>query len=194
MKRQGPIWLGLTERARSLRPYAAHRARSAGWSPARPTPSSTIRPGCWPARWSAWPGLSGRPGAGPVRPRPGALAGLAAWLLMALTFQPMLRFYRRSPLWGLALPADRRALHLVHHPVGDRDLARPGRHVEGPRPGCQCGLKFRLGLPLPTAGLRLRREVRVTARVTIAAANPPQRPWTGGPAWTGVAPLTRRQP
>jgi hypothetical protein len=23
---------------------------------------------------------------------------------MALAFQPMLRFYRRSPLWGLALP------------------------------------------------------------------------------------------
>ena len=24
---------------------------------------------------------------------------------MALSFQPMLRFYRRSPLWGVALPA-----------------------------------------------------------------------------------------
>jgi hypothetical protein len=24
---------------------------------------------------------------------------------MAIAFQPMLRFYRRSPLWGLALPA-----------------------------------------------------------------------------------------
>jgi squalene synthase HpnC len=32
-------------------------------------------------------------------------AGLAAWLLMAIAFQPMLRFYRVSPLWGLALPA-----------------------------------------------------------------------------------------
>jgi hypothetical protein len=28
-----------------------------------------------------------------------------AWVLMALAFKPMLRFYRRSPLWGLALPA-----------------------------------------------------------------------------------------
>ena len=35
---------------------------------------------------------------------PARWAGLAAWLLMALCFQPMLRFYRRSPLWGLALP------------------------------------------------------------------------------------------
>jgi hypothetical protein len=32
-------------------------------------------------------------------------AGLAAWGLMAVSFQPMLRFYRRSPLWGVALPA-----------------------------------------------------------------------------------------
>jgi hypothetical protein len=30
--------------------------------------------------------------------------GLAAWAIMALMFQPMLRFYRRSPLWGIALP------------------------------------------------------------------------------------------
>jgi hypothetical protein len=33
------------------------------------------------------------------------LLGIAAWLLMALAFQPILRFYRVSPLWGLALPA-----------------------------------------------------------------------------------------
>ena len=31
--------------------------------------------------------------------------GLAAWLFMALAFQPILRFYRVSPLWGVALPA-----------------------------------------------------------------------------------------
>src|SRR5262249_31176060 len=30
---------------------------------------------------------------------------IAAWVLMAAAFQPMLRFYRRSPLWGFALPA-----------------------------------------------------------------------------------------
>jgi hypothetical protein len=30
--------------------------------------------------------------------------GLAAWAAMAVAFQPMLRLYRRSPLWGLALP------------------------------------------------------------------------------------------
>ena len=32
-------------------------------------------------------------------------AGGLAWLLLALAFQPTLRFYRVSPLWGLALPA-----------------------------------------------------------------------------------------
>jgi len=31
-------------------------------------------------------------------------AGFAAWLLMAVAFAPVLRFYRLSPFWGLALP------------------------------------------------------------------------------------------
>jgi hypothetical protein len=30
--------------------------------------------------------------------------GVAAWILMAIAFQPTLRLYRSSPLWGLALP------------------------------------------------------------------------------------------
>ncbi len=33
------------------------------------------------------------------------LAAALAWAAMAVCFQPMLRFYRRSPLWGVALPA-----------------------------------------------------------------------------------------
>ena len=36
---------------------------------------------------------------------PARWLGLLAWALMALAFQPTLRLYRRSPLWGLALPA-----------------------------------------------------------------------------------------
>jgi hypothetical protein len=31
--------------------------------------------------------------------------GLLAWALMTLAFQPILAFYRLSPLWGMALPA-----------------------------------------------------------------------------------------
>ncbi|MBX9795750.1 MAG: glycosyl transferase family 2, partial [Sphingomonas sp.] len=30
--------------------------------------------------------------------------GIGAWGLMAIAFQPMLHFYRRSPLWSVALP------------------------------------------------------------------------------------------
>ncbi len=45
LKAQGPIWLGLTMRARSLRPYARW-TRSERWSPARPTLSSAIRLCC----------------------------------------------------------------------------------------------------------------------------------------------------
>ena len=30
--------------------------------------------------------------------------GLVAWLAMALSFVPTLRFYRLSPLWSVALP------------------------------------------------------------------------------------------
>jgi hypothetical protein len=33
------------------------------------------------------------------------ILGTLAWVMMALSFQPMLRFYGRSPLWGVALPA-----------------------------------------------------------------------------------------
>ena len=36
---------------------------------------------------------------------PARWIGLAAWLAMAFAYQPMLRFYRQSPLLGLALPA-----------------------------------------------------------------------------------------
>ena len=31
--------------------------------------------------------------------------GAITWALMAIAFQPTLRFYRLSPLWGIALPA-----------------------------------------------------------------------------------------
>jgi hypothetical protein len=40
-----------------------------------------------------------------VLPGLSGLVGLLAWIAMAIAFQPMLRFYRVSPLWGLALPA-----------------------------------------------------------------------------------------
>ncbi len=105
MKAQGPIWLGLTHRARSLRPY--ENLRAIGRMIAR---SAYAQLGYSPLL------LAGTlAGMGVVYLAAPALAvfargaaqglGLAAWLAMTLAFQPMLRFYGRSPVWGLALPA-----------------------------------------------------------------------------------------
>ena len=104
MKQQGPIWLGLTHRATSLRPYetVAEIGRMVSRSAYAQLDYSPVK-------------LIGVVlGMGLVYMAPiaalvsgGALTffGLATLLLVALSFQPMLRFYRVSPLWGLALPA-----------------------------------------------------------------------------------------
>ena len=104
LKREGPIWLGLTDRSRSIRAYggfgevAAMISRSAyaqlGYSAFR-----LIGTLAGLALVYLAPPLLTLAGPGPAR-----ALGLATWALMALSFQPMLRFYRRSPLWGLALP------------------------------------------------------------------------------------------
>jgi hypothetical protein len=52
------------------------------------------------------------------------LAGALTWALMALAFQPMLRFYRVSPLWGLAPPAIA-AAYMIY------TLESAYRHVRG---------------------------------------------------------------
>jgi hopene-associated glycosyltransferase HpnB len=105
MKRQGPIWLGLTERAASVRPYGDFNeirrmiARSAY---AQLDYSPLLLAGTVLGMilvYAAAP-LLALFGGGTVR-----LEGAGAWAAMALAFQPMLRFYRLSPLWGLALPA-----------------------------------------------------------------------------------------
>lgn len=104
MKTQGPIALALTRRAASLRPYRRFRdigamvERSAyaqlGHSPialAGVAVGMTLTFLAAPALALAASGV-----AAPI--------GLAAWIAMALAFQPMLRFYGRATLWGLALP------------------------------------------------------------------------------------------
>jgi len=104
MKAQGPIWLGLTDRAVSLRPYEhiadiRHMvARTAyaqlGYSPLvlAGTLLGLVMVYIAPVMTAlfAW-GIS-------------QLAGWLTWIIMAVMFQPMLRFYRLSPLWGPALP------------------------------------------------------------------------------------------
>ena len=104
LKTQGGIWLGLTHRAVSLRPYTGMSeigrmvSRSAyaqlGYSPL--LLAGTV---AGLAITYATPPLLALFGSGIAQ-----AAGLAAWLLMAAAFQPMLRFYRASPLWGVALP------------------------------------------------------------------------------------------
>ena len=104
MKKLGSIWLGLTDRAISLRPYEKLSdirrmvARSAyaqlGYSP-------LLLLGTLLGLFLVY-----------IAPVIGALfamyyvqlAAYLAWVIMAIMFQPILRFYRLSPLWGLVLP------------------------------------------------------------------------------------------
>lgn len=104
LKRQGRIWLGLTDRSRSIRPYdgfgsvAAMISRSA-YAQLRYSPLLLAGTLFGLALVYAAPPLLALFGQGFAR-----FAGIATWALMAIAFQPMLAFYRRSPLWGLALP------------------------------------------------------------------------------------------
>src|SRR5690349_21699155 len=104
LKRQGPVWLGLTDRVTSARPYEHLEdirrmvARSAyaqlGYSP-------LMLAGClvgMTLTYLAAPVLAFF-GSGLAR-----ALGAATFALMIISYQPILRFYRRSPLWGLALP------------------------------------------------------------------------------------------
>ena len=104
LKAQGPIWLGLTQRAASIRPYAGLAeirsmvARSAyaqlGYSPL--------------ALAGTFIGMIAVYAAAPcfaLFTRDSAQAsGILAWLAMMLAYQPIAKFYRISPLWGLVLP------------------------------------------------------------------------------------------
>ncbi len=104
LKQQGRIWLGLTDRSRSIRPYdgfgavAAMISRSA-YAQLRYSPLLLAGTLLGLALVYAAPPLLALFGHGVAQ-----IAGIAAWALMAIAFQPMLAFYRRSPLWGVALP------------------------------------------------------------------------------------------
>jgi hopene-associated glycosyltransferase HpnB len=104
LKQYGPIWLGLTDRVRSVRPYprfADVRQMIARSAYAQLRFSRLLLAGT----------LAGMALTFLAAPLFAIFAtglardfGLAAWLLMALSLQPTLRFYRLSPLWGPALP------------------------------------------------------------------------------------------
>jgi hopene-associated glycosyltransferase HpnB len=105
LKAQGPIWLGLTDRAVSIRAYRSFAeirrmvARSAyaqlGYSPLRLLGTML---GLFAAFLAA--PLVVVFGFGTARD-----VAAAAWGLMALAFLPTLQFYRLSPLWAPLLPA-----------------------------------------------------------------------------------------
>jgi hopene-associated glycosyltransferase HpnB len=105
LKRYGPIWLGLTERVRSVRPYPKTAdirrmvARSA-YAQLRYSPLLLAATVAGMALTYLAPPLLAIFAGGFAQ-----LAGLAAYALMVIAFQPTLRFYRLSPWWGLALPA-----------------------------------------------------------------------------------------
>jgi hopene-associated glycosyltransferase HpnB len=105
LKARGPIWIGLTERVHSIRAYAAIddiRRMVARTAYAQLDYSPLLLAGTIL-------------GLALTYLAPVALAlfatgmaqfvGIFTWLLMAFAFAPTLRFYGRSRLWGLALPA-----------------------------------------------------------------------------------------
>jgi hopene-associated glycosyltransferase HpnB len=104
LKQQGPIWLGLTNRSQSIRAYddwgsiADMIARSA-YAQLGYNPLALLGTLLGLALVYAAPPLLVLFGHGLAQ-----WLGLAAWLMMAISFQPMLHFYHRSPLWGVALP------------------------------------------------------------------------------------------
>jgi hopene-associated glycosyltransferase HpnB len=105
LKRQGPIWLGLTGRVDSLRPYPR-------FGDVR---RMVARSAYAQLRFSPWLLLATVAGlvlaylAAPVITALGSEVArpiaAGAWLLMAVAFVPTLRFYGLSPLWAPALPA-----------------------------------------------------------------------------------------
>ena len=105
MKRQGPIWLGLTENVRSLRAYAAFAdfrrmvARSA-FAELRYSPLRL-------AGAVAGMGLTylAPPFFAVFAQGIAQAAGALAWAMMALALAPTLRLYGRPLAGGLALPA-----------------------------------------------------------------------------------------
>ncbi|HTC52363.1 MAG TPA: glycosyltransferase [Steroidobacteraceae bacterium] len=101
----GRVCLGLTRRARSLRPYGS--AGEIGRMISR-TAFNQLRHS-WLLLAATLLGLVLTYLLPPLLllsgSRVAVAAGLAAWTLMSLCYAPMVRFYRLNPLWILTLPA-----------------------------------------------------------------------------------------
>jgi hopene-associated glycosyltransferase HpnB len=104
LKAQGPIRIDLTRRVTSLRPYAGlsdigRMVSRSAYAQLDYSPMLLAGTVVGMAITYLVPAVLALFGSGLAQ-----AFGLGAWLLMAVAFQPMLRFYRVSPLWGLALP------------------------------------------------------------------------------------------
>ena len=105
LKAHGPIWIGLTERVRSIRAYPAvadirRMVSRTAYAQLRYSPLLLAGTVLGLALTYLAPVAFAVLAAGPAQ-----ILGIAAWLLMALAFQPTLRFYGVSRLWGPVLPA-----------------------------------------------------------------------------------------
>ena len=105
LKTYGPIWLGLTERVRSIRPYPyiddiRRMVSRSAYAQLRYSPlvlAGTVAGLVLTYLIAPMLAIFGTGLAQAL--------GIATWGLMAVAFVPTLRFYAVSPLWGLALPA-----------------------------------------------------------------------------------------
>jgi hopene-associated glycosyltransferase HpnB len=104
IKAEAPIWLGLSERVHSIRTYDTfgpirRMVTRSAYAQLHYSPLQLL---------GATLGMALTFLAGPLlaifASGSAALMGAAAWLMMAIAFQPTLRLYRVNPLWGLALP------------------------------------------------------------------------------------------
>jgi hopene-associated glycosyltransferase HpnB len=104
IKAEAPIWLGLSDSVHSIRAYATfgpirRMVTRSAYAQLHYSPLQLL---------GATLGMALTFLAGPLlaifASGTAALAGAAAWLMMAIAFQPTLRLYRLNPLWGLALP------------------------------------------------------------------------------------------
>jgi len=105
LKTKGRIWIGLTERVRSIRSYPAvadvrRMVSRTAYAQLRYSPLLLAGTVFGLAIAYLAPVALALFASGPAR-----LLGIVAWLMMAFAFAPTLRFYGVSILWGLALPA-----------------------------------------------------------------------------------------
>jgi hopene-associated glycosyltransferase HpnB len=125
LKKVGPIWLGLTDRAHSIRPYdtltdVKRMISRSAYAQLRYSPLLLTTTIASMTLTFIIPPLLAIFANGMPR-----LLGLIVWLAMGLSFMPTLRFYRLSRLWSFALPAI--ALLYLYYTLGSAYLFVRGR-------------------------------------------------------------------